>query len=136
MGELLGKGQFGTVYKALNTASGRVVAVKRVEIAGKTPDEIEEILSEIDVLKVLQHPSIVKYEGAARTDHHLNIVLECVRSGWSGAMKTTLCAQVRRERVIDHDNAGLRSARRAFGRQLRRQDPRGPQVSAQSRSAV
>ncbi|SCZ90768.1 BZ3500_MvSof-1268-A1-R1_Chr1-3g02231 [Microbotryum saponariae] len=81
LGECIGKGQFGSVYRALNLNSGRVVAVKRISLAGKTDEEIEQLSSEVAVLQRLEHPSVVKYEGLVKTEHYLNLVLEYVENG-------------------------------------------------------
>lgn len=40
-------------------------------------------MREVDVLKSLSHPSIVKYEGMVRDTDTLNIVLECVHNSGS-----------------------------------------------------
>lgn len=70
------------MYRALNLSSGQVVAVKRILLEGKTEQEIEELSGEVKLLRRLSHPSIVRYEGAVRTEHYLNIILECVHSSW------------------------------------------------------
>lgn len=76
LGECIGRGQFGSVYRALNLTSGHVTAVKRIRLEGKTEDEIMELAREVALLKSLAHPSVVKYEGLVRTQHYLNIILE------------------------------------------------------------
>lgn len=80
LGECIGRGQFGSVYRALNLNSGRVVAVKRIQLAGKSEEEIEQLSHEVSILKSLVHPGVVKYEGLVRTEHFVNIILECVLS--------------------------------------------------------
>lgn len=37
-----------------------------------------QLMKEVDLVKSLSHPSIVKYEGMARDENTLSIVLECV----------------------------------------------------------
>ncbi|BGP45030.1 Protein kinase of the Mitotic Exit Network [Rhodotorula kratochvilovae] len=81
LGECIGRGQFGSVYRALNLSSGQVVAVKRILLEGKTEHEIEQLSGEVSLLRRLAHPSIVRYEGAVRTEHYLNIILEYAESG-------------------------------------------------------
>ncbi|GAA5890154.1 hypothetical protein JCM8208_002718 [Rhodotorula glutinis] len=87
LGESIGRGQFGSVYRALNLSSGQVVAVKRILLEGKTEHEIEELSGEVKLLRRLSHPSIVRYEGAVRTEHYLNIILEY---GESGSLEKTI----------------------------------------------
>ncbi|GAA5940863.1 hypothetical protein JCM10213_007988 [Rhodosporidiobolus nylandii] len=81
LGEAIGRGQFGSVYRALNLNTGAVVAVKRIQLDGKTDAEINELSKEVSLLQRLDHPGIVRYEGVARTEHYLNIVLEYVENG-------------------------------------------------------
>ena len=78
LGECIGKGQFGSVYRALNIHTGSVVAVKRIQLAGKSEEEIIQLQKEVDLLKRLSHPSVVTYEGLVRTDNYVNIILELV----------------------------------------------------------
>ena len=78
IGNGIGRGQFGAVYRALNLNTGQMVAVKRISLQGLSEDEISNLMKEVDVLKRLSHPSIVKYEGMVRSTDTLSIVLEYV----------------------------------------------------------
>ena len=50
-----------------------MVAVKRIRLQGLKEDEIKQLMKEVDLVKSLSHPSIVKYEGMARDDDTLSI---------------------------------------------------------------
>ncbi|KAG0231087.1 hypothetical protein BGW42_000504 [Actinomortierella wolfii] len=89
LGNCIGRGQFGAVYKALNLGTGQMVAVKRIKIDGLKDSEMDILMQEVELLKTLSHPSIVKYEGFIRTYGHLNIILEFVENG---SLFTTLKA--------------------------------------------
>lgn len=84
--EAIGKGGFGTVYRGLNVKTGATVAVKRVGLHGIPKEELEGIEMEINLLKNLSHPNIVKYIDAIRSDEYLNIVLEFVENGALSAL--------------------------------------------------
>ncbi|KAH7926017.1 hypothetical protein BV22DRAFT_388481 [Leucogyrophana mollusca] len=84
LGNCIGRGQFGTVYRALNLNTGQMVAVKRIRLEGLKEDEVTQLMREVDLMKRLSHPSIVKYEGMARDEDTLNIVLEYAESGSLG----------------------------------------------------
>ncbi|KAH7910459.1 hypothetical protein BJ138DRAFT_1152815 [Hygrophoropsis aurantiaca] len=84
LGNCIGRGQFGTVYRALNLNTGQMVAVKRIRLEGLKEDEVTQLMREVDLMKRLSHPSIVKYEGMARDDDTLSIVLEYAESGSLG----------------------------------------------------
>jgi serine/threonine protein kinase len=55
-----------------------MVAVKRIGLEGLKEEEIAQLMREVDLVKRLSHPSIVKYEGMARDENTLSIVLEYV----------------------------------------------------------
>jgi serine/threonine protein kinase len=53
-----------------------MVAVKRIRLEGLNEDEVAQLMKEVELMKRLSHPSIVKYEGMSRDEQYLNIVLE------------------------------------------------------------
>lgn len=81
IGDILGKGGFGTVYKGLNTETGSFVAIKQVSLRNCTKDQIENIKSEINLLKKLDHKNIVKYIDHKETKSKLYIIIEFVENG-------------------------------------------------------
>jgi serine/threonine protein kinase len=52
--------------------------VKQIELKGFREDEIVQLMQEVDLVKKLSHPNIIKYEGIDRNENTLNIMLECV----------------------------------------------------------
>lgn len=81
LGDLLGRGASGQVYRALNFLTGETVAIKSVSLHSLAPSSLPDIMSEIDLLKNLNHPNIVKYKGFARDKESLFIVLEYCENG-------------------------------------------------------
>lgn len=81
LGDCIGKGQFGSVFKALNLHTGQIVAVKRIELDGRAKEETESLMGEVDLLKSLTHVRIVHYEGYVQSELYLNIILEYVENG-------------------------------------------------------
>jgi len=82
-GELLGQGSFGKVYSGLDIKTGRLIAVKQVQI-GKSDDEEKEMANlekEVQLLQLLDHPNIIKYLGTERGPGTLNIFLEYAPGG-------------------------------------------------------
>lgn len=63
------------MYRALNLNNGQFVAVKRITLENLDED-IDTIMREVEVLKRLKHPSIVRYLGMAKDDRFLDIILE------------------------------------------------------------
>ena len=63
---LIGKGTFGHVYAALDLSTGGLLAVKCIKLSQKTDperrnQELQTIENEVNLLKNLDHPNIVKY---------------------------------------------------------------------------
>ncbi|RUS73259.1 hypothetical protein EGW08_018978 [Elysia chlorotica] len=62
--EPLGKGGFGTVYKAENYLDGRQYAVKKIRFKHKHTHKLIKLLREVKALANLQHSNIVGYNAA------------------------------------------------------------------------
>ena len=80
LGQEIGRGGFGAVYKAMHQHTGELVAIKRMPLRNVEAD-LTTIQGEIDLLKKLQHPNIVKYVGSVRTTDSFFIVLEFMENG-------------------------------------------------------
>lgn len=81
LGEELGRGAFGLVYKGTDIKTGEVVAIKEISLSGMSPDRLKDIMLEIDLLKNLNHENIVQYIGFYKTRSHLSIILEYMEQG-------------------------------------------------------
>ncbi|KAI0179538.1 cell division control protein [Hypoxylon sp. FL1284] len=81
LGECLGKGAFGAVYKAIHWGTGEAVAVKQIKLDNLPKSELRMIEAEIDLLKNLNHDNIVKYIGFVKSADCLNIILEYCENG-------------------------------------------------------
>ncbi|KAJ5745429.1 hypothetical protein N7520_010611 [Penicillium odoratum] len=81
LGDCLGKGAFGSVYRALNWNTGETVAVKQIKLTDLPKSELRVIMLEIDLLKNLDHANIVKYQGFVKSAETLNIILEYCENG-------------------------------------------------------
>ncbi|KAK3946046.1 hypothetical protein QBC46DRAFT_302417 [Diplogelasinospora grovesii] len=81
LGDCIGKGAFGSVYKAFNWGTGEAVAVKQIKLVDVPKSELRMIEAEIDLLKNLHHDNIVKYIGFVKSADCLNIILEYCENG-------------------------------------------------------
>ncbi|KAK7341329.1 hypothetical protein VNO80_24255 [Phaseolus coccineus] len=81
LGDEIGKGAYGRVYKGLDLENGDFVAIKQVSLENIAQEDLNIIMQEIDLLKNLNHKNIVKYLGSSKTKSHLHIVLEYVENG-------------------------------------------------------
>ncbi|XP_078431000.1 MAP3K epsilon protein kinase 1-like [Wolffia australiana] len=81
LGDEIGKGAYGRVYKGLDLENGDFVAIKQVSLENIPQEDLNIITQEIDLLKNLNHKNIVKYLGSSKTKTHLHIILEYVENG-------------------------------------------------------
>ncbi|KAJ3452484.1 sterile20-like kinase isoform b-related [Anaeramoeba flamelloides] len=77
--EELGKGSYGSVYKGRQKGTGEIVAIKMIGI--EEDEGLEDIKTEIDILKKCNHKNIVKYIGTYFKDETLWIVMEYCGGG-------------------------------------------------------
>lgn len=57
------------------------MAIKRVELTGIPQSELNSLEHELELLQKLNHPNIVQYVEAVRSEQHLNIMLEFIENG-------------------------------------------------------
>ncbi|PYI16435.1 Pkinase-domain-containing protein [Aspergillus violaceofuscus CBS 115571] len=80
MMEELGSGSFGTVYKAIDKATGEIVAIKHIDLES-SEDDIQEIQQEISVLATCASPFVTQYKASFLRGHKLWIVMEFLGGG-------------------------------------------------------
>lgn len=77
----IGKGQFVKVYKGLSTyEEGLQVAVKAFNKKLMTPEDIQAVKDEVDILVTLDHPNIVKYYEWYENKKYLYVVSQYVKN--------------------------------------------------------
>jgi len=77
---VLGHGQFGTVREALMIGTGRVVAVKSIN-KEKIKKDLYLLKRELDVLRMIDHPNVIKYYETYEDEKYLHIVMELCSGG-------------------------------------------------------
>ncbi len=76
---VLGRGGMGTVYRALNTETNEILAVKVLAPAYSSDEHFRNRFeSEIKALLKLDHPNIVRLVGYGQDDHNLFFAMELV----------------------------------------------------------
>ncbi len=79
--DVLGKGKFGLVKLAIHKASGRKVAVKIIGKKNIDYSDLEMIKNEIEILKVCQHPHIVKLYDVFENSDFIYLITEFLEGG-------------------------------------------------------
>ena len=79
-GECIGRGNFGDVYKALNTNTDRAVAIKAINLE-HSEDDIPILLQEINLLRSLRHDNITNWFETIMVDVTMYIVMEYCSEG-------------------------------------------------------
>ena len=77
----LGSGSYGAVYKAKNLIMDNIVAIKAIEKVQDNMIDDLEIKNEIDILKTLSHPNIVKIYEFFDTALYYYLVTEYCKKG-------------------------------------------------------
>lgn len=77
----LGKGAFGEVRKALHLESGVYRAIKIIYKAQASAEEQAKILNEIEILRQLDHPNIVRIYEYFEDNKFIYIVMELIGGG-------------------------------------------------------
>ena len=81
MGNSIGKGAFSCVYLGVNIKTAQNVAIKQIALSNVSEGQLSKIQQEINLLKALNDPGIVKYIDSISTENYLNIILEYCENG-------------------------------------------------------
>ncbi|XP_072987763.1 protein IMPAIRED IN BABA-INDUCED STERILITY 1-like isoform X2 [Typha latifolia] len=84
--EKIGQGTYSTVFRARELDTGKIVALKKVRFDNFEPESVRFMAREIQILRRLDHPNIVKLEGliTSRLSCSLYLVFEYMEHDLAG----------------------------------------------------
>ncbi|XP_078462196.1 MAP/microtubule affinity-regulating kinase 3-like isoform X1 [Lampetra planeri] len=77
----IGKGNFAKVKLARHVLTGREVAIKIIDKTQLNPSSLQKLFREVRIMKVLNHPNIVKLFEVIETEKTLYLVMEYASGG-------------------------------------------------------
>lgn len=82
----IGQGTYSNVYKARDTSTGMIVALKKVRFDNLEPESVKFMAREILILRRLDHPNVVKLQGlvTSRMSCSLYLVFEYMEHDLAG----------------------------------------------------
>lgn len=81
IGKELGRGRFSVVCECVHKVTNQHCAVKIIDKNTIEKDEKELLRTEIAVLKLVNHPNIIRLEGIYESKNHIYIVMEMLKGG-------------------------------------------------------
>ncbi|CAD8114721.1 unnamed protein product [Paramecium sonneborni] len=81
-GEMIGAGSFGQVYIAQENRTGKIYAVKKINLKGDfDKEDLEGLKSEINLLKSIKHKNIIRYVWNSENEDYWLLYLEYLSQG-------------------------------------------------------
>ncbi|XP_029351802.1 MAP/microtubule affinity-regulating kinase 3-like isoform X5 [Echeneis naucrates] len=77
----IGKGNFAKVKLARHVLTGREVAIKIIDKTQLNPTSLQKLFREVRIMKILNHPNIVKLFEVIETEKTLYLVMEYASGG-------------------------------------------------------
>ncbi|XP_072152360.1 serine/threonine-protein kinase D3 [Bemisia tabaci] len=77
--DVLGAGQFGTVYAGVHRKSGRAVAIKLIDKLRFPTKQEAQLKNEVAILQNLSHPGVVNLDRMFETNEQIFVIMEKLR---------------------------------------------------------
>jgi serine/threonine protein kinase len=89
---VLGEGGFATVRKGIHRITKNVYAIKTIDLCKIRVDQLDSLRNEVNIMKMLDHPNVVKLYETFEEENKLHLVLELCEGGdlFEFIMKTSI----------------------------------------------
>ena len=77
----IGEGSFGVVYLVQYLKTSSLCVIKKIDFGGLTKEEIKESYNEVNILKKLDHPNIIKFIEVKPSKKNIEIITEYADKG-------------------------------------------------------
>lgn len=71
--DLLGSGQFGTVYGGIQRNNGKHMAVKIIDKQKFPSNKADALRTEVDILQKVNHPGVVEFQQMLETPERVSL---------------------------------------------------------------
>ena len=79
--QVLGKGKFGLVKLGIHRGNGRKVAIKIINKKLVTAIDVQQVKTEINILKIAKHPNIIQLYDVLENENYIYIIMEYCAGG-------------------------------------------------------
>ncbi|KFK44020.1 hypothetical protein AALP_AA1G204600 [Arabis alpina] len=88
--EKIGQGTYSSVFRARETETGRIVALKKVRFDNFEPESVRFMAREILILRRLDHPNIIKLQGlvTSKLSCNIHLVFEYMEHDLTGLLSS------------------------------------------------
>ena len=89
---VLGEGGFATVRRGTHRITKNVYAIKTIDLCKIKVDQLDSLRNEVNIMKMLDHPNVVKLFETFEEENKLHLVLELCEGGdlFDFIMKTSI----------------------------------------------
>ncbi|KAL0564842.1 Myosin-IIIa, partial [Marasmius crinis-equi] len=98
----IGQGPFGSVYYAINTTANQAVVVKRISLEYFDSQEVTQLVKDVESIKQLSHPRLVKCQGVAHDADSFSLVLEYAEKGSLAKPPRSSCMKMSERQVAKY----------------------------------
>ena len=77
----IGEGSYGSVYLVISQKTSTRYVLKKIDLKGLSKEEIKETSNEVNLLKKLDHPNIIKFIDVYKSQRYLELFMEYAEKG-------------------------------------------------------